>query len=290
MKPLRATTPRAMRALSRKLRARGRTLAFVPTMGALHEGHLSLVRLAARAADHVAVSVFVNPKQFGPGEDLASYPRNPRRDLDLLRAEKVDAVYWPDAGAVYPEGFKARVAVDGLSSVLEGASRPGHFDGVCTVVLKLLQAVEPDILVLGQKDVQQCVILERMIRDLDLPVRVRRGPTVRERDGLALSSRNAYLTPEERVQAPALYRALQEGKALAMAGERDASLVRERVVRGIVAAPGARLDYVEVVDPETLARLERIERDVLIVVACRFGQARLIDNVQFRLPGPRRAR
>jgi pantoate--beta-alanine ligase len=279
-----------MRALSRKLRARGKGLALVPTMGALHEGHLSLLRLARRSAPRVVASVFVNPLQFGPREDYASYPRDPRRDLDLLAKEEVDAVYWPEAGAMYPEGFRSRVSVDGLRGVLEGASRPGHFDGVCTVVLKLLQAVEPDVLVLGQKDAQQCVILERMIRDLDLSVRVRRGPTVRQPDGLALSSRNAYLTPEERAQAPALYRALQEGRRLALAGERDPSQVRERVVRGVVAAPGARLDYVEVVHPQTLAPLERLEGEVLIVLACRFGKARLIDNVQFRIPGARAAR
>lgn len=290
MRLLRATTPRSMRALSRKLRARGKGLALVPTMGALHEGHLSLLRLARRSAPRVVASVFVNPLQFGPREDYASYPRDPRRDLDLLAKEEVDAVYWPEAGAMYPEGFRSRVSVDGLRGVLEGASRPGHFDGVCTVVLKLLQAVEPDVLVLGQKDAQQCVILERMIRDLDLSVRVRRGPTVRQPDGLALSSRNAYLTPEERAQAPALYRALQEGRRLALAGERDPSQVRERVVRGVVAAPGARLDYVEVVHPQTLAPLERLEGEVLIVLACRFGKARLIDNVQFRIPGARAAR
>ncbi len=279
-----------MRALSRRLSARGRTLALVPTMGALHEGHLSLLRLARASAHRVVASVFVNPMQFGPREDFASYPRNLRRDLDLLAAERVDAVYLPEASIMYPEGFASRISVESLSGILEGASRPGHFDGVCTVVLKLLSAVEPDLLVLGQKDAQQCVVVERMVRDLDLAVKVRRGPTVREADGLALSSRNAYLTPEERAQAPVLYRALVEGRQAALAGERDATLVRERVVRAIVAAPRARLDYVEVVDAQSLSRLDRLEGEVLIVLACRFGKARLIDNVRFRIPRPRRPR
>lgn len=290
MRLLRATTPRSMRALSRKLRVRGKALALVPTMGALHEGHLSLLRLARQTAPRVAVSLFVNPKQFGPREDFAGYPRNLRRDLDLLAAEGVDAVYVPDANAMYPDGFRSRVTVDGLGTVLEGASRPGHFDGVCTVVLKLLESAEPDWLVLGQKDAQQCVVLERMIRDLDLPVKVRRGPTVRDPDGLAISSRNQYLSAEERAQAPVLYEALQQGRRAALAGERDPGRVREIVVRTVVAAPRARLDYVEVVDPNTLAPLSRLAGQVLIVIACRFGKARLIDNVLFRLPKGRRPR
>jgi pantoate--beta-alanine ligase len=288
---LRATTPRTMQSLSRKLKSRGKTLALVPTMGALHEGHLSLVRIARQAASRVLVSIFVNPKQFGPREDFSGYPRNLRRDLDLLLEAGVHAVYVPDANAMYPDGFRSRVVVDGLSTILEGASRPGHFDGVCTVVLKLLQAAEPDLMVLGQKDAQQCVVLERMIRDLDLPVKVKRGPTIREPDGLAISSRNSYLSAEERAQAPVLHRALQEGKRAALAGERDAARVREIVVRTVVAASKARLDYVEVVDPVTLTRLPKLQGQVLVVLACRFGRARLIDNLQFRVPAEgRRAR
>ena len=284
MKPARATTPLAMRRLSRRLKGRGKSLAFVPTMGGLHAGHLSLVRLAVREADRVCVSVFVNPLQFGPSEDLSRYPRDLKRDLSLLEEEGVDAVYVPTPEAMYPDGFAARVTVTGLDGVLEGASRPGHFAGVCTVVLKLVHAVEPDVLWLGQKDAQQCVVLERMLRDLDLPVRVHRGPTVREKDGLALSSRNVYLTPAERAQAPVLYQALTRARDAAKAGERDPVALRERIVRHVVSAPLARLDYVEVVSPHTLARVDRVEGDVLLVIACRFGAARLIDNLPFRVP------
>jgi len=280
-----ATTPRAMRKLSERLKGRGKKLAFVPTMGGLHEGHLSLVRLASQSADRVCVSLFVNPLQFGPSEDYARYPRDPKRDLSLLAEAGVDGVYLPSAEAMYREGFAARATVTGLESVLEGASRPGHFAGVCTVVLKLVNAVVPDELWLGQKDAQQCVVLERLIADLDLPVRVRRGPTVRESDGLALSSRNAYLSPAERAQAPVLYQALALARDAAKAGERDPVRVRERIVRHVVTAPLARLDYVEVVDPRTLARLDRVEGDVLLLVACRFGPARLIDNLAFRAGG-----
>ena len=271
--------------MSERLKGRGKTLAFVPTMGGLHEGHLSLVRLAAKSADRVCVSLFVNPLQFGPSEDFARYPRDTKRDLTLLAEEGVDVVYAPTAEAMYRDGFASRATVTGLDTILEGASRPGHFAGVCTVVLKLLNAVEPDELWLGQKDAQQCVVLERLIADLDLPIRVRRGPTVRERDGLALSSRNAYLSPGERAQAPVLYQALLLARDQAKAGERDPVRLRERIVRHVVTAPLARLDYVEVVDPRTLGRLDRVEGDVLLLVACRFGGARLIDNLAFRAGG-----
>lgn len=277
-----------MQRLSRKLRARGKQLALVPTMGALHEGHLSLMRLAAKDSDRVVVSVFVNPLQFGPREDFARYPRDRKRDLELLVRERVDAVYLPNDEAMYPDGFVARVTVPGLDSVLEGASRPGHFAGVCVVVVKLLNAVQPDVLWLGQKDAQQCVVLERLVRDLDLPVKVKRGPTVREADGLAVSSRNHYLTAEERAQAPVLWQALDRAAAAVRAGERDPVAVRERVVRHVVTAPLARLEYVEVVHARTLARLDRLEGEVLIALACRFGATRLIDNVQLRVPDSRR--
>ncbi|HEV8480317.1 MAG TPA: pantoate--beta-alanine ligase [Candidatus Eisenbacteria bacterium] len=285
MKLATATTPRAMRRLSERLKGRGKVLALVPTMGGLHEGHLSLVRLASKSADRVCVSLFVNPLQFGPSEDYARYPRDTKRDLSLLEDQGVDAVYAPSAEAMYRDGFASRATVTGLESMLEGASRPGHFAGVCTVVLKLVNAVVPDELWLGQKDAQQCVVLERLIADLDLPIRVRRGPTVREPDGLALSSRNAYLTPGERAQAPVLYQALTMARDAAKAGERDPVRLRERIVRHVVSAPLARLDYVEVVDPRTLAHVERVQGDVLLLVACRFGSARLIDNLAFRAGG-----
>jgi pantoate--beta-alanine ligase len=273
-----------MRELSHKLKQRGRKLAFVPTMGSLHQGHLSLVRLAAKSADRVVVSIFVNPLQFGPSEDYDAYPRDRRRDLEILSEEEVDAVYLPDEKAMYPEGFSTSLMVKGLADILEGESRPGHFAGVCTVVLKLLNAVEPDVMWLGQKDAQQCVVLERMVRDLDLPVKIRRGPTVREPGGLAISSRNAYLSVEERAQASVLFRALGEAKALALEDGADPVAIRERVVRHVVTSPLARLEYVEVLDARTLRRLERLEGEVLIALGCRFGRARLIDNIQFRIP------
>jgi pantoate--beta-alanine ligase len=273
-----------MRELSHKLKQRGRKLAFVPTMGSLHQGHLSLVRLAAKSADRVVVSIFVNPLQFGPSEDYDAYPRDRRRDLEILSEEEVDAVYLPDEKAMYPEGFSTSLMVKGLADILEGESRPGHFAGVCTVVLKLLNAVEPDVMWLGQKDAQQCVVLERMVRDLDLPVKIRRGPTVREPGGLAISSRNAYLSVEERAQASVLFRALGEAKALALEDGVDPVAIRERVVRHVVTSPLARLEYVEVLDARTLRRLERLEGEVLIALGCRFGRARLIDNIQFRIP------
>jgi pantoate--beta-alanine ligase len=272
-----------MRRLSHKLKARGQRLGFVPTMGALHEGHLSLIRQAAREADRVVVSIFVNPLQFGPQEDLAHYPRDLARDLERLAGEPVDAAYLPGAEVLYPDGFAARVTVAGLEAVLEGAQRPGHFAGVCTVVLKLLHAVAPDTLWLGQKDAQQCVVLERLVRDLDLPVKVRRGATVRESDGLAMSSRNAYLSAEERAQAPVLHQALARLAAAARAGERDAAALRQLAVRHIAGAPLARLESLDIVDARTLVPLERVAGEVLALVACRFGGARLIDNVQFRI-------
>jgi pantoate--beta-alanine ligase len=278
-----------MRELSRTLRARGRKLAFVPTMGSLHRGHLSLLRLARRKADRVVASIFVNPLQFGPSEDLGSYPRDRRRDLDLLSQEGVDAVFLPDEKALYPEGFSTTVSVKGLGDILEGESRPGHFAGVATVILKLIHSVEPDLMVLGQKDAQQCVVIERMVRDLDLPVTIRRGPTVREADGLAISSRNLYLTEKERGQASVLYRALKEAREQAhQKGKKDAVALRESVVRRIVTSPLARLEYVEVVNARTLRRLDRLEGEVLIVLGCRFGKARLIDNIQFRVARPQR--
>jgi pantoate--beta-alanine ligase len=271
-----------MRRLTVVLRERGRSVALVPTMGALHEGHLSLVRRAKAGADRVVASVFVNPLQFGPSEDFARYPRDAALDFARLVDAGVDAIYAPTPAAMYPEGFAARATVPGLDQVLEGASRPGHFTGVCTVVLKLVHAVAPDVLWLGQKDAQQCVVLEHLLRDLDLPVVVRRAPTVREPDGLALSSRNAYLSPEERAQAPLLAHALFAARDEVLAGERDARRIRERIVRAVDRAPLVRLDYAEVVEARTLRRLDRLEGEVLIVLAARVGRTRLIDNVQFR--------
>jgi pantoate--beta-alanine ligase len=256
-------------------------VAFVPTMGAIHDGHLSLVRRARSGADRVVASIFVNPLQFGPREDYRRYPRPLALDRRRLRAAQVDLLWIPDVRDLYPPEHRTRVRVDGLSEVLEGASRPGHFEGVATVVTKLLNVVQPDVLWLGQKDAQQAVVLERMAADLDQPVRVRRGPTVREKDGLALSSRNAYLSAEERRQATALVRGLREARRLLAGGERSAARLKDAVRRVWRRFPRVHGDYVAVVDARTLAPIERVRGRVLVAVAARVGKVRLIDNLEW---------
>ena len=262
-------------------RRRRRRVAFVPTMGAIHEGHLSLVARARRGADRVVASIFVNPLQFGPGEDFERYPRPVRRDRALLANAGVDLLWEPDAGGFYPPGHRTRVRVVGLDETLEGASRPGHLVGVATVVLKLLNVVTPDVLWLGQKDAQQARLVERMAADLDLPLRVRRGPTVRESDGLALSSRNAYLAGEERRQAVALRRGLVAARARLRAGERSAARLCAAVRRVWSAFPLVREDYVAVVDADRFEPVARVRGRVVIAVAARVGRARLIDNLEW---------
>jgi pantoate--beta-alanine ligase len=263
-------------------RARHEVVAFVPTMGAIHEGHLSLVHQARSSADRVVASVFVNPLQFGPGEDFTRYPRPARHDRRLLAAAGVDLLWEPRVADLYPKGERTRVRVTGIGEVLEGAVRPGHFEGVATVVLKLLNAVMPDVLWLGQKDAQQARLLEQMCRDLLLPVRVRRGPTVRERDGLALSSRNAYLDPGQRAQAVALVRGLEAARKALGAGERSASRLKNAVRRVWRGFPAVREDYIAVVDSGTLAPVRRVSGSVLVAVAARVGRARLIDNFEWK--------
>ena len=276
-------SPASVRARVAGWRRAGLRVAFVPTMGAIHEGHLSLVRRARASADRVAASIFVNPLQFGPHEDFARYPRPIREDGRRLAAAGVDLLWEPRAADVYPPGHVTRVRVGGLGDVLEGASRPGHFEGVATVVLVLLEVVAPDVLWLGQKDAQQAIVIERMVRDLRLPVRVRRGPTVRERDGLALSSRNAYLSPAERAQAVALSGGLAAARAALDAGGRSGARVA-RAVRAVWRRyPLVREDYVAVVDAITLepVRDVRAARRLLVAVAARVGPARLIDNFEW---------
>jgi len=278
---------RAIAAVRRSVgrwRARGERIAFVPTMGAIHAGHLSLVRRARATAERVVASLFVNPLQFGPGEDFRSYPRPRRSDRERLAAAGVDLLWEPAVTDLYPPGHCTRVRVVGLSDVLEGASRPGHFEGVATVVTALLHVVSPDVLWLGQKDAQQARLIERMVVDLRLAVRVRRAPTVREADGLALSSRNAYLSADERRQAVALSRGLQAASRLLHAGERSAVRLRAAIRRTWRAYPKVREDYVAVVDASTLAPLARVRGRALVAVAARVGPARLIDNFEW---GPR---
>ena len=281
---LRSTSPARVHARVARWKRDGLRVAFVPTMGALHEGHLSLVRRARASADRVVASIFVNPLQFGPREDFACYPRPARRDRALLAAAGVDLLWEPLARDVYPAGHRTRVRVVGLGDVLEGASRPGHFEGVTTVVLILLEVVAPDVLWLGQKDAQQALLVERMVGDLRLPVKVRRGPIVRAPDGLALSSRNAYLAPAERAQAVALSRGLAAARAALAAGERSAARVT-RAVRAVWRRYAlVREDYVAVVDAATLEPLKDLgaARRVLVAVAARVGPARLIDNFEWR--------
>ncbi len=270
---------RAMQAAARKWRAQGRRIGFVPTMGNLHEGHLALVRLAKQRADVVVTSIFVNPTQFGPNEDFAAYPRTFEADRALCEREGVDVVFHPSVAEMYPAGASVAVTENALSRTLCGAARPGHFDGVCTIVAKLFNVVQPHVAVFGEKDAQQLRVIRRMVRDLRFPVEIVAGPTVREADGLALSSRNQYLTPAQRPQAVCLRRALDEAERLFAAGERDPkNLVR--AMRAIVTAqPDARIDYMEIVDDETLQPLGGpIGRPALAALAVWVGKPRLIDN------------
>jgi pantoate--beta-alanine ligase len=251
----------------------------VPTMGFLHPGHLSLVRQARAECDHVGVSIFVNPTQFGPSEDLARYPRDLERDLELLRPLGVDLVWAPPADEVYPPGFQTWVMVEGVTTPLEGKARPGHFRGVATVVAKLFNAFLPQRAYFGQKDAQQVVVIRRMVQDLNFPVEIIACPTQREPDGLALSSRNIYLSPPERQAATVLYRALGAAGQAYQAGERDADMLRAILSSTLAGEPLAREEYVSVADPDTLAELERVERGALLSLAVRVGQTRLIDNL-----------
>ena len=265
------------------LRAAGKRLAFVPTMGNLHDGHLSLVRLAKTRADVVVVSIFVNPTQFGPNEDFAAYPRTFEADRALCEREGVDLIFHPSVPDMYPAGASVSVIETSLSRTLCGAARPGHFAGVCTVVAKLFNLVLPHVAVFGEKDAQQLRIIRRMVRDLRFPVEIVAGPTAREADGLARSSRNQYLTAEQRPQAVCLRRALDEAERRFAAGERDpAALVA--AMRAVVArAPAAKIDYVEIVDDETLQPLAGpIARPALAALAVWVGQPRLIDNAVLR--------
>ncbi len=251
---------------------------FVPTMGALHEGHLSLVRLARRESDLVVVSIFVNPLQFAPGEDLARYPRREREDSAALAREEVDVAWIPDPEAMYPPDFSTEVGVGGVSEGGEESIRPGHFRGVATVVAKLFHQVQPDVAVFGRKDLQQVAVVRRMIRDLDFPIRLVVGETVREPDGLALSSRNAYLSPEDRRIAAAFPRALFEARDAADRGERDATLLAGRVRRELEAA-GLGVEYALFVDPGTMTPVTDAVPGTALAAAVRVGKTRLIDNV-----------
>lgn len=268
-----------MRAASREARRAGKRLGLVPTMGALHEGHLSLARAARAASDLVAVSIFVNPTQFGPNEDLAKYPRSFERDCKLLEREGVDFIFAPSVDEMYPVGATTWVTVEELSHKLDGRSRPGHFRGVTTVVSKLFQIVEPDAAFFGQKDAAQVAVIRRMVRDLNFGVAITVCPIVREPDGLAMSSRNAYLTSEQRKQALVLHRSLMRVEKLASKGESSAELLVEAGREEFSTEPDVRLDYFEVVDPQTLDPVKNLSNGALVAVAAYVGATRLIDNL-----------
>jgi pantoate--beta-alanine ligase len=268
----------AMKEASRQARAKGRRVGLVPTMGYLHEGHLSLVRRVKEMADLVVVSVFVNPTQFLAGEDFDAYPRDLPRDADLCASQGVDVLFVPEESEMYPAGACTWVEIEGLSARLEGASRPGHFRGVASVVLKLLNVVSPHVAAFGQKDAQQAIILQRMARDLLLDVEILVMPIVRDHDGVALSSRNVRLSPDERRAATAIPRALEAASAAIAAGERDPARVVEAARAILEAEPLLRVDYVELVDTETMQPVATAEGEMLLAVAAFSGRTRLIDN------------
>ncbi len=272
-------TIESMRGVSRSTRKAGKCVGFVPTMGALHEGHLSLVRAAQTQCDVIAASIFVNPTQFGPNEDFSKYPRTFERDCGLLEKEGVSFVLAPTVEEMYPARMVTYVTVEGLSDKLCGKSRPGHFRGVTTVVSKLFNIVEPDVAFFGQKDAAQVSIIRRMVRDLNIPVEIAVCPIVREADGLAMSSRNAYLDPQQRKAALVLYRSLQEVLRVFDLGEKRTPELVAAGRKAFAHEPSVRLDYFEIVDPENLASLAKIDTSALAAVAAFVGTTRLIDNL-----------
>ena len=269
-----------MQSLSFELRTKGKKIVFVPTMGYFHEGHLSLMRWGRKHGDVLVVSVFVNPTQFGPNEDLSRYPRDLERDKALAEKEKVDVLFVPKAEDMYSDDHSSWVEVKGLSEVLCGKSRPGHFRGVCTVVCKLFNIVQPHIAVFGEKDWQQLKIIQKMVKDLNIPVKVVGRPIVREKDGLAMSSRNTYLSSEERKEATNIYKGLQLAKSFVKQGILDREELLTRVKNFYKEKiPLGKIDYVELVHPEKLYPVERVEGKALLAVAIFIGKARLIDNI-----------
>lgn len=271
-----------MKEVIKDIKKDNKTIGFVPTMGCLHQGHLSLVREARRMSDYVIVSIFVNPKQFGPNEDYEKYPRNITKDAEILSQENVDYVFYPAVEEMYPENYRTYVIVEDLSDKLCGRSRPGHFKGVATIVLKLLNIIQPNFAFFGQKDAQQSIIIKRMIRDLNLDTEIIILPIVREPDGLAMSSRNLYLNPEERKAATILFKSLQAAKELIKDGEKKASKIIERIKKIIADEPLAKIDYIEIVDLENLNPMKSLDKPALIAIAVYIGETRLIDNIIVR--------
>lgn len=267
-----------MKKKSEEFKKEGQKIGFVPTMGYLHEGHLALVRKAKELSDKVVVSIFVNPLQFGPREDFKEYPRDLERDFTLLEKEGVDVVFVPDEEEMYPKDFQTYVEVTKLTERLCGAFRPGHFKGVTTVVLKLFNIVKPDIAIFGEKDYQQLLVIKQMVKDLNLDVEIVPCPTVREPDGLAMSSRNIYLSPKERESALSLYKALNLAEKMVKDGEKDPEKIKKSMIEFINMHPYIIVQYIEIVDPQTLEPVEVIDKPVLCAIAAFVGKARLIDN------------
>jgi len=268
-----------MSTLVKMLKKEGKTIGFVPTMGYLHDGHLSLVKAAKKHTDVVVMSVFVNPAQFGPNEDFDKYPRDSKRDEAMAAQAGVDVIFCPQASEMYPEGYSTYVIVEGLSRVMCGASRPEHFRGVTTVVAKLFGIVKPDIAYFGQKDAQQAAIIKKMASDLNMDTEIKMMPIVREPDGLAMSSRNLYLSDAQKRNASILYQALKRAESLVSAGERKVFVIKEDMKKMIVQKPAAKIDYVAIVNPSDLKELEIITKDALVALAVNFGKTRLIDNI-----------
>ena len=272
-----------MSALSSAFRKKGEVIGFVPTMGYLHQGHLSLIRQARKDSDVVIVSIYVNPTQFGPKEDFKKYPRNLRRDLNLCRKEGVGIVFAPSDKQMYPHGFVTHVDVKGLTEGLCGADRTGHFKGVTTIVSKLFNIVKPDIAYFGQKDAQQAIVIERMVQDLDMDLKIKVLPIVREADGLALSSRNKYLSSDERTRATALFRSLQQAEDMIESGNTNPRIIVDKMRSCIKKAGPTKIDYISIVDTKKLKPLKRIKGEILVAVAAYFGKTRLIDNIKLKV-------
>jgi pantoate--beta-alanine ligase len=268
-----------MQARSDRMRRQFKTIVFIPTMGFLHEGHLSLIKEGHKHGDDMVVSIFVNPTQFGPGEDLASYPRNLERDLVLLQKEGVNAVFTPDAKEIYSREFQTYVTLEKLPKYLCGASRPIHFRGVATIVAKLFNTVKPHVAVFGRKDYQQLIVVRQMVYDLNFGIEIIGAPTVREPDGLAMSSRNTYLTPEQRISALSLYKSFQKAKELIKSGIKDAATIIDEATKLIQSYPETDIDYIAICDTETLVDIQTINGPVQMLLAVQVGKARLIDNM-----------
>ncbi len=272
-----------MQHISQALKRKGRTIGFIPTMGALHEGHLSLIRQARKENEFEVVSIFVNPAQFGPKEDFKRYPRPFKKDIYLCKKEKVNFIFYPRAQNIYPLGYRTYVTVEKLSVVLCGKSRPGHFRGVATVVTKLFNIVQPAIAYFGQKDAQQAVIIKKMVTDLNIPTKIKVMPIVREKDGLALSSRNGYLNQKQRKEALVLSRSLGLAKDLIKKGIRNSNYITNRMRQIIQKKKSARIEYICIIDSDNLKPVKKIYQNCLVALAVRIGKTRLIDNIVIRL-------